>query len=206
MIEIKDVYYAYRKAQSEISGKPFRIPKDFDLYLESKMPAKNIEYLEAITKYFNTKWRVINPKDYFSCGFEIFGPNFTYYKFLDNKVLRLYIVRDKAKKLNKELNSKTFQNSVDFVIKYMRERGYNSDFSLIRQYCSLTEQREKVPIKHYQENKIDKYFLTWILLNGYLIIDDIDRAMIPLIVSNYRLYTNEIENFGDILNITKYIK
>jgi hypothetical protein len=196
MHSLENIYFWFRKAQGVAKGKPFRLPKDFDKYMVEKMSIKNAECLELVTKLFNTKWHNVTPLEYFACGFELFGENFSYARFFDTRIIRLYIERDKIKKQGKMLNKNNFQMSVDFVAAFMKQRGYNKNLSIVRQYCCVEQKGERIPIKHFQENSIDKYFLTWLIYKKYFEVDDTDRLMIPLIVANYRDYVSELENFN----------
>ena len=89
-----DIYTEYRRAQALEYNRGYRIPKNFQKHLNFKMSSKNREALELATKYFNTKWKNIDPAKFFEAGFGVLK-SFTYVQFFDPRVMRLYIQRDK---------------------------------------------------------------------------------------------------------------
>lgn len=197
-MEVEQVYYFFRKVQSENKNRGFRMPKDFETHLNNKFSKKNKEALVLATKYFNTKWENIDVCKYMQCGFELFK-TFSYVKFFDKRVLNLYIVKDKNQKREMSLNKKEIVKSVIFVKKYMLENKVVS----IRDYCNLTEGNRKVIINHYVHNKIDKFFLVWLIKIGYLILSDNDRAYMPYIVSQYREILAGVDEIKTFLNKVK---
>ena len=120
MITDFDVYKSFRKAQANANNRGYKIPRDFDDFLE-KMNSNNREWLQRTTIYFNTSYRNIDIDKYMECGFEIWK-SFTYKNFLHEKIMVLYISKDKARKRQKEValreidraihNYKIFVNSV----------------------------------------------------------------------------------------------
>jgi len=60
----EQVYYYFRKAQSETKNRGFRLPKDFETHLNKKFSKANREALILVTKYFNTKWENIDVYKY----------------------------------------------------------------------------------------------------------------------------------------------
>ena len=70
MITEQDTYTYFRQSQSRFISRPYRLPKDFDKFFNTRLAAKNKEALEIITKWFNTKWSNIDCAKFFDCGFE----------------------------------------------------------------------------------------------------------------------------------------
>jgi len=181
MYEPIDIYVAFRKAQAEASNRGFRIPKDFEKHMETKMSTKNREALLLSTKYFNTKWNNINIDMFFECGFEIFK-SFTYLQFFNQKVLNLYKVRDKNHKREMEVSKKGLLDSLKWVKQWISK----NDVLDLKGYCRLRDGSRSQIVEHYLHNHIDKYFVVQMIDKGYLKLTDEDRALIPYIVEQYR--------------------
>lgn len=196
MIEIQDVYISFRQAQSRCLGRPYRIPKNWDSVWQ-RMSKKNVECLELIMKAFNTRWQNIDMDNFFDCGFKLHGKSFTYTKFFDRRVLSLYIENDKQTKRQITNIRGSMTNSFDFILEWMKKREYSREISLYIQYCRMNEGGIRAPIKHYLMNNIDKHVLTWLINRKYLVLDDHERNMIPLIVENYRKLSREVKNTLD---------
>lgn len=192
MITTFDVYKSFRQAQSGFLGRPFKLPNDFDTFF-AKMVQPTKDKIILLTTYFNTKWMNVDPDTYFNVGFELFGKNFSYNKFTNEKILLLYIEKDKNKKRSYILTKENFGKSKDFVTAYCSKRSMRQDISIYTQYSRVLENGIKAPIAHYLSNAIDRYFLTWLIMNGYLRLSDDDRVLIPLITENYWTYANEIK-------------
>lgn len=188
MIDTEHVYYLFRKAQAESKNKGFRMPKDFEKHLNNRFTEKNRESLITVTKWFNTKWNNIDIYRFMKCGFKLFK-TFSYIKFLDERVINLYIVRDKNLKREINLNKKEIMESVKYVKKYMKE----NNILILRDYCNKKDENNKIVIKHYLLNKIDKFLFVYLIRNGILELNDTDRSYIPYIISQYREILSEIE-------------
>jgi hypothetical protein len=198
MIKQYDVYVSFRKAQSQYLSRPYRLPKDFDAFIQNKLSDKNKEALEISTNWFNTKWRNIDMDVFFQCGFELMGKGFSYVKFFDRRVLNLYIEKDKNIKRESELNKKMLIKSAKFVKKFME---YKSNISKIVQYCNHSCDGIRAPIKHYLSNNIDNFFLTWLIKSGYLKLTDDERNMIPQVADNYRKYVVALDRMDKFLQM-----
>jgi hypothetical protein len=162
------------------------------------MNPRNREALEMATGHFNTIWRNIAPERFFQCGFELFKKNFTYTKFFDRRILRLYIERDKIIKREWDLNLIGIKKSIEFIKGYMRIRPHREDLSMIKQYC-LFREGESMPIRHFIENNIDKFTVSWLIGKHYLVLTDEERMVVPLIVQNYNLYHTKLYSQPDIV-------
>jgi len=193
-MEPVDVYYNFRKAQSESKGRGFRMPKDFDSHLSNKFSDNNKEALLLATKYFNTKWSNINPYRYFQCGFELFK-TFSYLKFFDPRVMRLYVQRDKNRKREMEVNKKQIVQSVKFIKNHMKAH----DIHMIRDYLQMKNGERKVIVDHYAQGFVDKYLLVWLVKKGKLVLTDDDRACMPYIVHQYRDIGEKLEEINGFM-------
>jgi hypothetical protein len=188
------VYTYYRKAQSIAKNRPYRLPKNFEKHLNEKMSEDNRGLLLLTTKFFNTKWKDVDPYRFFECGFELFK-SFTYNKFKDPRVIKLYIQKDKNIKRKAEFTKETLIESAKFVKQY--------SYMPFNIYCMSRENNRLLIINHYLLNKIDHYFLTWLIYDKMVFLSDDDRAAIPYIEENYRKTIEELENVRPFLSRLK---
>lgn len=195
----EDIYIAFRAAQSEFIGRPYRIPKNFNNHFNNRFSKKNKESLILSTKFFNTKWSNIRPMDYFRCGFSLYGKNFSYVKFFEKNIMRLYIQRDKIKKRENLINKKSMIDSMKFVMAYMKE----SEIPTISRYCLLKNNGCSMPVKHYLDNKIDKFFLVFLIKCGYLTIEDREIPYIPYVIGKFREIIFKLEGINEFLKKLK---
>ena len=191
-----DIYCAFRKAQANYLSRPFRLPKDWDTYKRKSLAKQSLANIELATKKFNGTWFKIDPERYFDTGFKLLGNKFTYVRFFNPKVIKKYIQDDKMVKRCMSLNKKSMLESAKFVKKYMSSREQtNPKISLARQYTVLTEGNTSLPIAHYLQGKIDKFFLVWLIRRGLVKITDEERINhIPEITENYREYLSYLNN------------
>jgi len=193
-MEPVDLYYNFRRAQSESKGRGFRMPKDFDAHLEKKFSDKNREALLLATNYFNTKWTNVNPYRYMQCGFELFK-TFSYLKFFDPRVMRLYVQRDKNAKREMVVNKKAIVESVKFIKRFMKE----NNIRMTRDYLQLQNGHRKIIIDHYSHGNIDKYLLVWLVKSGRLILTDDDRACMTYITHQYREIGEKLQEINGFM-------
>jgi hypothetical protein len=193
-MEPVDLYYNFRKCQSESKGRGFRMPKDFDAHLEKKFSEKNREALLLATKYFNTKWMNVNPYRYFQCGFELFK-TFSYVKFFDPRVMRLYVQKDKNMKREMSINKKNIIDSVKFIKNYMKKNNIH----ILRDYLQSTNGSRKVIVDHYVHGHVDKYLLVWLVKSGRLILTDDDRACMTYIVHQFREIGEKLQEINGFM-------
>lgn len=194
MVTHEDIYRSFRMAQSQSFGRPYRMPKDFEKHMNGRMSDINRKALCLITKWFNTKWSSINPVKYFECGFELYN-NFTYHQFVDTKVIKLYIQKDKIIKLKSELNKQKIIDSVKFVKKYIKDNNIKS-FGV---YCMIRKDEKSLPVINYLNNNIDKYFLAWLIRDKYIHLTDYERSVIPYIIDRYRNILIELKSINNFL-------
>jgi len=191
MFDEYDVYVAFRKAQANFFGRPYRLPKDWNKHFNTRMSMKNREALKLASKYFNTKWRNINMEKFFEVGFDLFGKSFSYIKFFDPKIMIHYIERDKIEKRNISLEKSSFTKSAKYVIKKWGK-------GRLKEYARARIGKESVPIRDYIRGDIDQFFLSWLIKERYLILEEWDTIQIPYIVekySKYRIRLNEMKSF-----------
>jgi hypothetical protein len=195
IITPQDVYISYQQARSRYINRPYKIPKDWDK-VWSKLGEKSVYNVEMIAKAFSTRLQNVDMAKYFDCGFQLFGKGFIYSKFYDRKILLNYIEQDKQQKRKEVSVSETYDMSKKFILDWVKEKKHREDLSIYSQYCRMTDDGLRAPIKHYLNNGIDKYMLTWLIKNKYLVLEDYEKNLIPLVVQKYRQFSNEIKHIG----------
>jgi hypothetical protein len=190
--KIKDVYFQFRKAQANFNNRGYRMPKDFEAHLK-KMKPVNQKSIIKITKWFSTKWNNIDPYEYFSCGFSLYNKRFSYVKFFEDKILLLYIQKDKNTKRQIRVKKKALIDSAKFLKKYMRDNEILS----LNEYIDTNDGSIKLATTHYMKNNIDSGFFVWLIKKGMKLSDE-DRGLIPYISQHYRtinVMLNDIKPF-----------
>lgn len=198
-MNIEDLYILFRRQQSLFLGRPYRIPKDVKVYIETKFSTKNKENLKQLSLWFATKWQNIDPEKYIKYGFELFGKGFTYTKFFDDKLLNYYISKDKAEKYNQKHTKKELTDSIKFVVDYMKDKEKNNSFCFFQNYCKQKDGEKKVIIEHYLKNKISALFFVYMLFKRYIILSEDEELLVPLVISNQRELKYKILNLLDFL-------
>lgn len=196
-LSLEDVYIEFRKAQSSSKNRPYRLPKDFDSFLENRMSKKNAENLKLITGYFNTKWKEVDPFEYFLCGFELFK-TFSYAQFFKKNVLALYIQRDKAKKRSLENIKREINESYSFFKRYIDKHDMN-----VYSYCDEVTGNRKLPVVHYLENKIGTGFISILIASKWLRINDDEMAAMPYVVGRWFELLDIMEENKDFIDKVK---
>lgn len=191
---IQDTYFQFRKAQADYNKRGFRMPKNFESHFNSILAKQNQKALIKVTGYFLTKWNKIDPYKYFSCGFELLGKNYSYVKFFDEKVLLLYITRDKNKKREVTLTKKKLVDSAVFIKRYMAKNNIPN----ITSYINTRESNQNICIGHYFKNKIDANFFVILMRKG-LTLTDTERSLIPYVQENYRNILFELDEVKDFV-------
>lgn len=193
MITEQDVYFAFRKAQANANDRGFRMPKDWDAFL-AKMSEQNRNWLRQATIYFNTKYSNIDLDRYMECGFEVWK-SFSYKHLLHDKVIQLYIQKDKIKKRQMEVTHReieqTFNNIADYLADKPRRPGYNQ----LQNFCKFREGELRICINKYVQGEVDVMTLTYCVNRGYIQLTDDERALSPYLVQRYR---ELIENLKDV--------
>lgn len=189
MISIDDIYVKFRKAQSVYSNRPYKIPKDISAFLEKRLTEVNLKNMQKLADALNTNYRNVDVDRYLEYGFELFGKNFSYIKFLDQRLINFYIMKDKNFKRDMELTITNIDKSIAFVKDFMSVGAA----SVYLRYGQLRDGYESVAIQHFIKGKIDRYFITWLIFKNYLVLLDGDRELIPLITEQYRNYIYELK-------------
>ena len=193
--QIEQIYYQFRKAQADYNNRGFRMPKNFEDHFKKKLSAINQKKLVKATNWFNTKWSNIDPYIYFTCGFEIYKKRFSYIKFFEEKILLLYIQRDKNEKRQIRVTKEKLIASAKFIKKYMRD----NDISTLKEYMDTNDGNQKLAVSHYLKNEIDSSFFVFLLKMG-MRLTDIDRSFIPYISKHYRVINVMLVDIKPFLN------
>ena len=180
--QIEQVYYQFRKSQADFNNRGFRMPKNFEDHFKKKLSAINQKKLAKITNWYNTKWSNIDPYRYFTCGFELYKKRFSYVKFFEEKILVLYIQRDKNEKRQTRVTKEKLISSAKFIKKYMQDNKIQS----LQEYMDTNDGNQKLAVSHYIKNEIDSSFFVFLLKKG-MRLSDTDRSFIPYISKHYRI-------------------
>lgn len=194
--DIKKTYIQFRSAQSLSKKRGFRIPKDFEKFINTKKMKYNKKSLIRITKFFRTKWSDIDQYTYFLCGFELYK-GFTYRDFNNDnklqKVMLLYIQKDKNRKREIDITKKGLINSAKFVIEWMRNNNKN-----FNEYIHHRDGKLIIAVDHYLKNKIDASFFVFLIRQGMILTDN-DRSLIPYIQAKYRKINFGLNDINDFI-------
>ena len=193
MITEQDVYFAFRKAQANANDRGFRMPKDWDAFV-AKMTEQNRNWLKQATMYFNTKFSNIDLDRYMACGFEIWK-GFTYKQFLDDKVINLYISKDKSKKRQSEVTQREIEQSFNNISDFLKEVPRRPGYGQLQNFCKFRDGEVRVCINMYVQGKVDVMTLAYCVNRGYIQLTDDERALSPYLVQRYR---ELVENLQDV--------
>jgi hypothetical protein len=200
MITPFETYCSFRRAQARVLNRPYKLPKDFNNYVATKMTKTNYDNLEKVTNAFNTRWHNIDPDRYFEYGFELFK-TFSYTMFFNPKLIAYYIEKDKNVKRETGQVKKNITTSAKFVKTWLKDKKLRNDVSKLTQYCHMEIDGIKAPIKHFIINGIDKYFLVWLLFKRTLTVTPEEEGLIPLVIQNYRTYLNDVYKIDKFLTL-----
>lgn len=192
MITPENVYIAYQQARARYVNRPYKMPKDWNK-IWIKLGEKSVYNIEMIAKAFSTRWANVDIDKYFDCGFELFGKSFLYNKFYERKILLLYIEKDKQLKRRIVNIKASYDKSNEFITYWMNNRPHRNDISLYKQYCMMSDEGIRAPIKHYIKNKICRYMLVWLIKEKFLILQDYEKELVPLINSQYRQLVHDLK-------------
>lgn len=185
------IYRAFKNA----SGRPYRVPKDWEEYLNTKMIAPNRKALITLCDFFNTKWRNINLDKYMECGFEVLK-GLTYTKFFDKRIISLYITKDKVSKHNDTVSKKKIIASAKFLIDRKKELNYSN----LVGYARLREGHESIAITDYIRGDIDSLMFYYLIDRHYLMMEDFDEDRIPWVMENQR------ELHAQVISILEFLQ
>jgi hypothetical protein len=184
MITEQDVYFAFRKAQANANDRGFRMPKDWDAFL-AKMNANNLNWLKQATMYFNTKYCNLDLDRYMECGFEVWK-SFSYKHFLHDKVIQLYIEKDKIKKRQMEVSQREIETTFNNIADYMRDKPMRPGYTELQSFCKFRQGELRILINMYVQGSVDLMTLTYCVNRGYIQMTDDERALSPYLVQRYR--------------------
>ena len=177
----QNIYYYFKKA----ANRPFRMPKDFDQYLENKITGKNKENLTKITQFFNTKWMNIDPLKYFQTGYQLLNKGFSYHKFFEQRILDFYIQSDKVSKMSLDVDKKKIINSFNFIIE-------NKDCPYLVYIDKILDDKP-ILLVNYLSNNIDKFTFFYFVYTGQIKMKDDYWALVPEINNNINELKVKIE-------------
>jgi len=196
MYNLKDIYQIFRRKQGEVLGRGYRLPKDWEKFIE-KFNKSNLSYLIKLTDNFNTKWCNINPDKYMECGFSLFNKTFTYRNFIDEKILMLYVQRDKTDKRIKEINKQRIISSVKHILSVTPTTDMIHPF---QRYATLDGSGERLIINDFITGLIDKYTLCYLIRHGYFkpTADEFDKIQLWLGNNNHlHLMMDDINKYSE---------
>lgn len=163
-----------------------------------KMGEVYLTVLETLSKRFITVWSEISPYKYFECGFDVYKKKFHYGLFMKREIMKLYINRDKAKKHNTQLNKKELIKSLMFMENYISKNKIT-----FNQYCMREHNGLALPVYHYIHNKINKYFLVFLIRCKYFSLSDKDVPYVPYVVEDFRVVMFELQEIERFINKLK---
>lgn len=193
MVTREDVYVAYRIEKSKYLKKDYKEQKNLPKYLETikKKSPDSYKALEYFTLLLNTKFQNINMNLYFSCGFEIFKGMFYPPHFNDERILKLYIRKDKERKRNYIFDKNDVLKGFIFIKQYLIEHNIS-----LKEYCELKDGGIYKILQHYQLDAINSNILVFLIMKKYINLSELEPEYITYISTRY----NEI-----ILENTKNI-
>ncbi|MFA5025447.1 MAG: hypothetical protein WC503_03010 [Candidatus Shapirobacteria bacterium] len=166
-----------------------------------KWKKKNKQRLDLITKFFNTKWQNIDPELYFAIGFEIHRNRFTFLKFFDIIILKQYIHKDKAEKINQSSIFEDFERSVEHIDTTI-EGGKTSKLS---RYALQINGKQPLAISDYLKNKIGKFFLIYLITKGFIKIPSDGMLQLPYVMINYSDSITRLEKIQNTKDFKKIL-
>ena len=181
----EDIYKIYLQTKTLATGRGSRFPKDINKHFAEKMNPIYVSILDEVALYFSTKWNRIDVVKYFECGFEIFGKGFAYHKFIDERVLKLYIVKDKNEKLKLKNSKDEIMRDVENILDFMKTKAQTDRYGLFEWYCKQGDGQRKYVIEHYLTNKISPIMFIYFLYKKYIILTEADTISLPFINQQY---------------------
>lgn len=190
MITEEQIYRKFRSIQSRILNRPYRLPKNWDIFFAKLGPDRKVP-LTRLTLNFNTKWSNVDPDLYINAGFEVFGPRFSYHVFLDKRVLNLYISKDRAIKREVENIEESLRKSIDFVDSVIPD----GPTSKLYRYVNMYDGSRPRAFTDYLANNIDKYFLVWLIKEDYVKIRNEQAMQLCYINEQYNKYLRILRSY-----------
>lgn len=181
-----DIYCKFRKAQAQYHNRGYRLPRDWSDYQKNKMGKTDLESLQTLTDYFNTKWNNIDVDMYMESGFDVLK-SFNYKYFLDKRVIKKYITKDKAIKYKShDIKQLLIKDAM-----YVKENWTDNIQLYINQ---VTPNNRRLVIHDYIKNNITAQFIVFLIRCGWLSLTDDEKALCPQITEQYRNIMGELDN------------
>ena len=185
MVSDWNVYVCFRHAQAQAKGKPYRLPKDWETFKETRMSANNKRFLNQTVLFLNTKWHNVNLNDFMETGFELWK-NFSYHQFQDTKVIELYKRKAQVHMRKLRIDKETVLTSLKYIKKYMSDKENLNGYSKLETYCKLKDGHCHIVYQDYIQGKIDNLTMTFLLFKRYLKLGDTERGNMTVFMNNYR--------------------
>lgn len=187
-----DIYVIYNEVKKEITGKGYRLPKDFDYHYQNKLNKSSQDGLQGLADRLNTIWQDIDIYRYMCIGFKLYK-SFNYSKLLDEKILSTYIRQDKEIKRNIYMD----KNKIKQSLKYAKSKVDKTNTKdVLMEYSRDSRQ----VISDYLYNRIDGGFLFWLINDKYIKLDDLEKNIIPYVIRNEKELKNQLVNIRGFLN------
>ena len=186
-----DIFIAYKESKSRVTGKGYRVPKDWDKYWDEKLSIGEKQNITNLSNYLISIWQNIDLDAYMDAGFKTYK-TFDFKKLLCPKVIDTYIRRDKTKKRDIVLNGDILLENMEYV-RSLIDIEDNSD--MIREYC---KDKNRV-LDDYMNNRIDGGFLFWLIYDRYLHINELDKNMISYIHNNWNELKRDLAKLRNII-------
>ena len=192
MITDQDVYFAFRKAQANANNRGFRMPKDWDKFV-LRMTEYNVNKLHQAALYFNTTYSNIDLDVYMASGFEIWK-GFTYKNLLHDKVIQLYIHKDKTKKRTLEVTQREIETTFNTISDWLQDKPLRPGYNQLQNFCKFRAGEVRICINMYVQGKVDVMTLAYCVNRGYIKLTDDERALSPYLVQRYRDILDALED------------
>lgn len=198
MITEFDVYAAFRRAQADKNERGYRLPKDWEK-AHQKMTEFNRNQLYKMTVHFNTTYSKVNIDKYMACGFELWK-GFTYKYFCDNRILELYITKDKNQKRKLNASREEIEMSFQRIASYLMTQPIRQGYSQLQSYCKFRTGEVRSIVEQYIRGDIDNITMMYCIHKKYITLTDDERASVPYISKRYR------ETIPNVLELSDFIE
>ena len=192
----KDIYQIFRRVQSKVKNRPYKMPKDWEKHWETKFKSMQRETIRKMLRYSLTTWQDIDLYEYFSCGFELWK-SFSYHQWFHTAVINLYIQKSKNRKRLEVNIKKILVESGKFVKQYCSE----NDIKSLKEYARIQDGFRLLCITHYLQDKISKWFLAFLIYKKYA--PPFSRESwerIPEINENFDNIRRDLRDLGSFLD------
>lgn len=189
-----EVYVAFRAAQGNSKGRPFRLPKDWESFKSTRMKPKNVEQIVKAAGWFSTKWRNVDLDRYMEYGFDLWK-GFSYHQFFNKKLIEYYIQKDRILKRKLRIDKGEVVKSLTFIKKFMVDKPLKNGYNSLQTYCRMKDGQKSVLSTHYVKGKIDNITMTYLIYKKYYLPTNYERKeLFTHIINRYRDYISEMED------------